>query len=212
MVKAVIFDVDGTLTERDSWTRLTDNLGGSADEHLYIFKDFLGGKVSYKDSKAKLLKVWQATGNANKENFQKIFESWLLRPEAYEVVDFLKSRGIIVCIITGSMDLYADIVAKRLDIPFYFFNTKLVWDEKNNLIDFQYIKDQAGEKVRQFLQFCQEQNLDPQNCIVVGDGANDIGLFKIARGVALKSADSSSIEPHAWKVVNNLSELREILD
>lgn len=47
MIKAVIFDIDGTLTERDSWTRLTDDLGGSADEHLYIFKDFLGGRTSY---------------------------------------------------------------------------------------------------------------------------------------------------------------------
>ncbi len=221
MIKAVIFDVDGTLSERDSWTTLIDDLGGSADEHLYIFRDYLGGKITYEDSKAKLVKVWQATGNANKETFKKVFESWPLRSEAREVVEFLKNRGAIVCLITGSMDLYAEIVAKRLDIPFYFFNAELIWDNNGNLIDFNGTKDQAGKKVEQFLQFCREQNLNPQECVVVGNGANDIELFKITRGIALRSPDPETllrghsfadlIEPIAWKVISNLSELKEII-
>lgn len=221
MTKAVIFDIDGTLTERDSWTQLTDDLGGSADEHLYIFREYFEGKVSYEDSKAKLLKIWQGTGNADKQSFQRIFESWPLRKEAREVIDYLKNKGIIVCIITGSMDLYTEIVAKRLDTPFYFFNAELVWDTKGNLIDFNYTKDQAGRKLEQFLQFCHEQNLNPQDCVIVGNGANDIELFKVTRGIALKSPDSEtllrghsfadSIEPIAWKVIDNLSEVNKVI-
>lgn len=211
MIKAVIFDVDGTLNTQNSWTALTKDLGGSAGEHLRVFKDFLEEKATYENSKEKLLKVWQATGNANKQSFQGIFERWPLREEALGVIDFLKNKELIVCIITGSMDLYAEVVAKRLGIPFYYANTELIWDKEGNLTDYHYFKDQAGKKLEQFQQFCEEQNLTPEECIIVGDDENDIELFKIARGVALKSPDSKNIEPIAWKVIDDLAELKTIL-
>ncbi len=211
MIKAVIFDIDGTLSAKNSWTSLTKDLGGSVDEHLRIFKDFLEERANYKDSKEKLLKVWQKTGNANRQTFQEIFEKWPLREEAQEVVDFLKDKGLITCIITGSMDLYAEVIAKRLGIPFYYANTELIWDEESNLADYHYFRDQAGKKLEQFNQLCQEQNLSLKECIIVGDDENDIELFKIARGIAFKSPDSKNIEPIAWKIITNLSELKAVL-
>lgn len=211
MIKAVILDVDGTLTTQNSWTALTKDLGGSTDEHLQIFEDLLEEKATYEDSKEKLLRVWQATGNTNKKTFREIFERWPLREEAREATDFLKSRNLITCIITGSMDLYAEVIAKKLDIPFYYANTELVWDKEGKLIDYHYYRDQAGKKLEQFQQFCKEQNLRPEECVVVGDDKNDIELFKIAKGIALKSPDSKNIEPIAWKVIDSLSELLKIL-
>ncbi len=210
-VKAVIFDIDGTLSPEISWTLLTKDLGGSAEQHLKIFKDLSDEKIGYEDSKEQLLNLWRATGRATKSDFRAIFENWPLRDAAKEVIDFLIIKGYKISIITGSTDLYAEIVAKRLGIPFYFANTELVWDKEDNLVDFRYFRDQAKKKLEQFLEFCHQQNLEPKDCVVVGDDTNDIELFKITRGVALKSPDSAEIEKIAWKTIVNLSELKEIL-
>lgn len=211
MIKAVIFDIDGVLSERISWTELTKDLGASVDEHLDIFNQLIDGKITYEDSKSQLLKIWQSTGNTNNETFQEIFASWPLRVEAQGVIDFLRDKGIITCIITGSMDLYAKVVAEKLDIPFYYFNTELVWDDRRNLIDFHYSKDQANKKVEQFQKFRKEWNLIPKECVGVGDGPNDIELFKVIRGIALRSPNSKDLETIAWKVIDNLSEIKEII-
>ena len=210
-IKAVILDIDGTLAPGTSWTRLTRDLGASTDQHLKIFEEFTEGRITYEDAVGQLLKLWRATGKATKQDFQAIFENWPLREESKEVVDFLKSKGYIVVKITGSMDLYAEVVAKKLGISFYYANTGLVWDNEGKLVDFHYFKDQAGKKVEQLLQFCREQGLSPEDCVVVGDGINDIELFKLTRGVALKSPNSAEIEKIAWKTIDNLSELKEAL-
>ena len=54
-IKAVIIDVDGTLSPQISWTTLTKDLGASVEKHLEIFKEFQEKKTTYEVSKEKLL-------------------------------------------------------------------------------------------------------------------------------------------------------------
>ena len=57
--KAVVFDIDGTLTPQVSWTAFTKDIGGSVVEHLAIYEDTLNGKLGLDDSKRKLLEMWR---------------------------------------------------------------------------------------------------------------------------------------------------------
>ena len=75
-IKAVVFDIDGTITNFVSWTAITQHLGASKDEHLAIFKDLTNGVTDYHTAKSKLLELWKQTGNAKKDYFVQIFESW----------------------------------------------------------------------------------------------------------------------------------------
>ena len=67
MIKAVVFDIDNTLTNDVSWLKATELLGASVEKHVDIFDKFSKNKLSYKVSKQQLIQLWEDTGNNNKQ-------------------------------------------------------------------------------------------------------------------------------------------------
>ena len=56
--------------------------------------------------------------------------------------------------------------------------------------------------------FCEMLDVDINECAAIGDGANDIGLFKATgHGVTFKG---SNIEKDAWKVIGSFDDLKDI--
>jgi len=205
--KAIIFDIDGTLSPEISWTALTRDLGASVEDHIVIYQQYKTGQTDYAGSKRQLLDLWQATGNANKGHFLSLFESWPLVPEASDVVRTLAEKYSI-CLITGSMDLYAQNVARKLQVADYYANTTFSWDEAGNLVDMDYELDQAKQKLEQFLDYCSLHSIKPEDCIIVGDSDNDIALFKASgRGVAIGSEIPETLGRVSWRTIQTLDEL-----
>lgn len=64
-LKAVIFDIDNTLTNDISWLRVTEILGASVSEHEAIFAKFLVNELPYKEAKRQLVRLWQATAGGS---------------------------------------------------------------------------------------------------------------------------------------------------
>ncbi len=176
--KAIIFDIDGTLTPQTSWIAFTRDCGASVDEHLAIYHDTVDGKIGLDESKSKLLKMWQATGKTSKDHVKKMFANWPIRPEAKLVVDQFKSQGLLICLITGSVGIYAQHIAQELGIANYYANAELYFDNNKQLIDFHYTTDQANVKLAHLNDFCVKNNLQLQDCIPVGDSNNDIEIFR----------------------------------
>ena len=212
MIKGITFDIDTTLTFEVSWYLITRKLGADPQQHSAIFSDFLENKISYADAKFRLIRLWQNTGNANKVFFSTIFNEIPLKNEAEKIISYFKSKGIIICLITGSVDLYAEMIANRLGVNYFYANTKLIWDKNEEIQDFKYDKNQGEKKVQQFKDFCIKLHLSKKDIFVVGDDENDIELFQYTKhGVAVKSPTSHKIEKFAWKTVTSLSELKDLV-
>lgn len=206
-IKAVVLDIDGTLSPEISWLALTRDLGASPDEHIAIYTAYKNGETQYSDSKQSLLNLWQGTCNANKPYFQSLFDGWPLVDGAKEIVAQLKEK-YKVCLITGSMDLYAETVAHKLGVTDWFANTSLHWDDDGNLIDMDYELNQAQRKLNQFLGYCSTNNLLPTECIVVGDSDNDIELFRVSgKGIAVGTDIPAELATVAWKSIDSFNEL-----
>ena len=212
-VKAVIFDIDGTLSPENSWTAFSRDLGSSVAEHLAIYQDHLTGKIGLDESKRMLLKLWQSTGKANKQNIEQMYATWPLRDDALEVVEWLKQKGIRVCLITGSVDLYAQHIAERLGVSDYYANATLVFDEDENLENFDYTTDQADIKLQQLREFCARYDISENECIAVGDSDNDIELFRhTGRGVLIDDGDvAAELKQSAWRSINQLNKLKDLV-
>jgi HAD superfamily phosphoserine phosphatase-like hydrolase len=209
-VDTIILDVDGTLSEEVSWLKITESLGASPNEHASLFDQFKKGRISYSEAKAKLIKLWQATGNANKDFMEKTCRTWSLRKDANEIVDYLK-RTYKVCLISGAIDLYVKIVAEKLGVPDWFANTELIWDEQGNLTDFNYYPDQAQKKLEQFRKFISQKGLNEKKCAIVGDGDSDIVLFReLKYGVEVNETPHPELKGLTYKTVKTLSELKNI--
>jgi len=210
---SVVFDIDGTLTPETSWFVLTEGLGASSDEHWRIFQALGSGELSLEEAENQLLSLWQETGNANKSFIRSIFEAQELHPESQEIIDFLKSRGYFVCLISASVDLYTEVMAERVGVDFHFSNTELVWDERGNLIGFHYEPKQAEKKLEQLQEFLEEQGISKDRCVVVGDSWNDREMFKhTKRGVMIHTPiEDSGLSGFAWKSISSLKQLKDIL-
>jgi len=207
--EAVVFDIDGTLSPEISWLALTRDLGAPVEQHVQIYKDYKEGKIDYYASKQQLLGLWRATGNANKTFFGQLFDSLPLDPAAEKVTQAAKV-GRLACLITGSMDLYAETIARKLGIDIWYANTTLHWDDQGNLVDMDYELDQAAKKLEQYTRFCQENGLGVESCLVLGDGENDEKLFEACKHGVLIGGDYES-ETYAWKRIVQLTDFEQIL-
>lgn len=209
--KAIILDIDETLSPDISWLTLTSKLGGSAEEHLRIYSDYKEGLVDYEQARSKLLRLWHKTGKANKKEFQSIFDQIPLRENARETVAWLQDR-YSVCLITGSMDLYAQTIAKKLGVAEWYANTSLSWGTQGELVGMEYELDQAEKKLKQLTSYCLRHGLRANECVVVGDGENDLAMFKASgKGVLVNAELSVKYGKSVWKIIKNIGSLPAIL-
>lgn len=212
-VKAIIFDIDGTLTYEDGWYILSDEIGSSSKKHREIFTLCYGKQISSDEAIRRFVEDWQSTGKANKRLFEEVFSRMPLRKGAEEIIKYLREKGYLLCLITGNMELYAKKIAERLGITDYYANSKLFWDENDELTGLTYDFDEGKRKLHQFLDYCKLKGLQPAECAMVGDSWNDAGIFQATgRGIAIQTnIEDKEIEAVAWKKVSDLLELRVFL-
>lgn len=209
--KAVIFDIDNTLTDDVSWLKVTELLGASVEAHIDIFDKFTKNELSYEVSKRQLIQLRQDTGNNTKSFWEGILADWPLNPEAKPLVDYVVAQGYKIALVTGSLDIFAASVARQLSVPSWYANTEMTWDDEGNLVDFHYVRDQAAQKLVHLTEFTKQHDIALHDCIVIGDGDNDIEIFKATgRGIAI-GKDNPVLMNVAWKNVENLHEIKNII-
>jgi phosphoserine phosphatase len=211
MIKAVVFDIDNTLTDDVSWLRITELLGASVAEHENIFKRMLNHELSYIDARDQLVQLWQATGNARRAYWEAMFAAWPLKAGARELVQHVHEQGYQTALITGSVDLFAEAIARQLDVSHWYANTRLEWDVEGNLVTFHYILDQAGRKLEQLQDFAGATGVLITDCAVVADGANDAETFRATKHGIVVGAGDASLLKVSWKQVDTLAEVAAIL-
>lgn len=212
--KAVIFDIDGTLTRHNSWRSFTHGIGASVEDHMKIYGDHLSGKISLEESKRLLLKMWQATGKANRSNIDRLYEEWFIREDAQELIDWLRSQQYRIYLITGSVGIYAQHIAARLGVADYISSAELYFNDAGDLVDFHYTADQGAAKLVQMQDYCNHQRIQPNECVPVGDGDNDIELFRVTGNGILIDHDrvSDRLRDTARWTVKELAHIRPILE
>ena len=211
MIKAVIFDIDNTLTDDVSWLRITELLGASVAVHEDIFSRFSRHELPYTEAKRQLVELWQQTGHARKARWEALFADWPLKDGAAELINHLHETGYSTALITGSFDLFAEAIAHKLQIPHWYANASLVWDADGQLTDFHYVRDQAAQKLVDLELFASTVHVPVTQCAVVGDGPNDLETFRATgHGIAVGST-SPALQAAAWKEVTSLTDVMSAL-
>lgn len=192
--KAVVFDVDGVLTEIDSvWRYIHERLG--TWERAKVHKDmFFEGKIDYEEWARLDVSLWKGV----KYSYLKaILEQVPIRKCAKDMINYLKQKGFLVFAISAGIELLVEIVSKKLGIDYYVSNKLIV---ENDILTGEIIV-QVGfrEKGNIMKKMLTEHNVLLENTIAIGDSEVDIEMFKTAGlAIAYNPISQKVIESADW--------------
>jgi len=207
-IKVAFFDMDGTLIKENSWDLIYKNVGLDTSPYL---KDYLDGKVSYKELVELDLGYWRKNGrDVNRSMIELLAKKITIKEDAYVISRKLKKYGIKLVIVTAGLYEFAAYVGKELRFDQIYAN-KFVYDEKGFIKD-AVIEVEPLHKYRLIERYLKETGLKAGNAISVGDTVYDESMFKAtAYSFLLDENDDAIINEKEYKI-KNLTQIFNYLD
>ncbi|WP_086809191.1 HAD family hydrolase [Streptomyces reticuliscabiei] len=210
--RAAVLDIDHTLTTEASISLVNRELGVDTEEFFNLGRSALAGRISARAGQHLMREMWERSGRATHAHLTALFESVPLRPDAAAFVADLQKRGMHVCLITSSANLFAAVTAARLGITEYYANLQLSFDHEGRLTDLTANLDAAGLKKQQLLAFCDRHQVAPHEILAVGDADNDKDLFTVTgNGVLMGNNSNAHLASSAWRSATTLREVTALL-
>ncbi len=175
-IKLIVFDMDSTLIDAETIDELA-HAAGVGKEVASITERAMRGELDFSEAlleRVKLLKglsLDNACDALNKMPFM---------PGAKELTEYLKSHGYKTAMISGGFTIAANRVGATLGMDHVVAN-ELLTDNGYLTGEVRGPLTEQGSKEHVLETISIKYGIAPEDCIVVGDGANDICIFKRAR-------------------------------
>jgi phosphoserine phosphatase len=185
--KLAFFDVDGTLkVERDPYFYLHRRLG-TLEQDLPYLEMFKQGEIDYNEWGRLDAQLW---ANQDVAYVTRLLTEIPWMPGARQVVGALRRAGVQIALVSSGLNLHVNVVAAEMGAAFVFANELCVADghltgELRTLVP-EWGKGEIVERVMA------QVGLSATDCIAVGDGPSDIGMFeRVAWSVAVAPDDKA---------------------
>ncbi len=210
-IKLVIWDLDDTLAEGKIWKKLTEAMGWSWEVHRSLYESRLAGNITYAETHARVVSEYKKSPNANKQFLDLLLGEVALRPYAAELFALLNSYGIKNHILSGGFETHVSAAAWLLKADGYDASRDIAFDDAGRFENILGHESDRQWKAQKFTDICNRYGVSVDEVVVVGDGENDIEIFKLARySIAIHTTDPLLLE-HAWKEVKSLQEIPTLL-
>lgn len=210
MKKLIFFDLDGTLSPTNSWYLFNLAFGMSETEDTVMFDWYKRGLLSYAEWDEMIVKILREKNMCTREKVEAFVGTILPRPEAQDLIHTCKEAGYTTIILSGTMKQIAESFRARLGIDLSYTCSEIVFRDDGTFEDIANDKDEAPAKLRIFERVCAEYGVDPADTIMVGDGGNDLEIFKRTKK-AIQIGDHELLKEFAWKHIQNLREIKDLL-
>lgn len=204
MIKLCVFDFDSTLMDGET----IDNLAaayGVGEKVSEITKQAMEGELDFFESLTKRVSMLKGMSLDSAIN---VCENLPLMEGAIECVKELKNRGIKVVCFSGGFSLATSFFAKKLGLSADFSNILHV---KNGVLSGQVGGDMcfSDSKGVMLLKLQNLLSINREETLVVGDGANDLSMFKYAESKVAFCA--KEVLKKEASIIIDKKDLREIL-
>ena len=207
-IKIISFDLDGVLFDGPSAAFLLAQHLGLSQKFMEVYAHVAKDKKGLEDSIREGSKIWK--GIPADETYEHLIMNMPLMKGAGETIHKLKEQEIIIgCISSGVSQFFMKPFAKRLDLDFAYSN---ILGETNGAHDgtVKYVMG-GKQKAETALKVVKEHGLNRTNLASVGDGANDIALFKVSALSVAFNPESDAVS-HTASVTVHSKDLRSILE
>ena len=182
MIKLVVFDLDNVIINGEG----IDEIGKIAnveDEIKEITEKAMNGEIDFETSIKERVKLLEGV---SVEDIEKLSEELPLNKGAEEAIAGLKEEGYEIAVISGSFDIIANPLKEKLNIDNIFTNTLIEEDGKlTGEVSGPLVSKSKLDVLNEFLE---DKEYGLENCVAVGDGANDISMIKNAKyGIAFNA-------------------------
>ncbi len=177
--KTICFDLNKTLIKENAWLNLNLALGVTEQEDNILMDWGKRGIISDAAGQQIILRIYKSSGRHTKQTILQTLFNYTYLEGAQKVISQLLSRGHKLLLISGSMDLLVEHVAKDLGISNWYANNHFVFDENDYLSDIKTVANDYNAKVMQLTDYCEKNNTQITDIYCIGDGDNDRELFKV---------------------------------
>ncbi len=208
-IELICLDLNKTLIKENSWFRLNIALGMTKAEDEILFKLWEEGTISYIEWQDIISRIYINRNAPTRKKIEKVLFDYEYKPDVKEVINYLKKKGYKIALITGAEASLARKVASELGIDMYAADNIFIYDEKDIFKKIIVLGEEEEFKLYQLKSFCYELGIELTQCVCIGDGSNEMVLFKHTKhGITFTG---SKLEKVSWKVLDQLADIKNIL-
>ncbi len=183
--KLIAFDMDSTLINIECVDEIADAAGRKAEVAAITEAAMRGEITDYKESLRQRVALLKGV---TVDHLEQVYSQRLqLNPGASELVAACKQAGLKVLLVSGGFTYFTDRIRDRLSIDFARSNVleidsgptcgtltgRMVDQPWGDICD-------GAEKRRTLLEVASLLGVQPNQCIAMGDGANDLPMMGVA--------------------------------
>ena len=182
MIKLVVFDLDNVIIDGEGIDEI-GKLINIEDQIAAITEQAMQGEIDFETSIKKRVGLLKGVAT---DDIRTLANEMPLMKGAEETVSSLKENGFEVAIISGSFDIIADTIKGKLDVDNIFTNSLV---EEDGILTGEVTGPLvSGSKLDVLSELIEEKGYTLDECVAVGDGANDISMIESAKyGIAFNA-------------------------
>ena len=206
LIKLVVFDLDNVIIDGEGIDEI-GKLVNVEDQIAAITEQAMQGELNFETS------IKQRVGlleGAAVDDIKKLADEMPLMAGAEETVKSLKENGFDVVIISGSFDIIANTIKQKLPVDEAFTNSLV---SKDGVLTGEVTGPLvSGNKLDVLKEYIADAGYTLDECISVGDGANDISMIESAKyGIAFNAKPTLKENADIIVETRNLTDVLDVI-
>ena len=206
LIKLVVFDLDNVIIDGECIDEI-GKLVNVEDQIAAITEQAMQGELDFETSIKQRVKLLEG---ASIKDIEALAEKMPLMAGAEETIKSLKENGFDVVIISGSFDVIANTIKEKLNVDNIFTNSLV---QENGFLTGEVLGPLVtGSKLDVLSKFLDEAGYTLDECVTVGDGANDISMIEAAKyGIAFNAKNALKQSADIIVETRNLTDVLDVI-
>ncbi len=181
--RLVCFDMDSTLIEAEVIDELAKR-AGVGDQVAAITESAMQGKIDFTESFKQRMSLLKGVSESV---LNEVAESLPIMEDPETLIRNLHAYGFKTAILSGGFSYFGHFLQRKFGIDYVHANTLEIVDGKLTGNVVHPVVD-GQRKALLLKEIAEQEGLDPQQVIAVGDGANDLPMLSVAGlGIAFRA-------------------------